>query len=291
MMLLNQARTKFINYLKEKNRADATLIAYSKDIEQILDFVQKNGKSYIEEVRTVDLEGFIKYLGENNYTKKTISRKINAMKTFFKFLLDEKIIGEDSATGVQHPKIQQSAPRILSKIEYRALRDTVKTDIRTKAIVEVLLQTGLKINELASMKIESIRFPQNPSEQGILLVPGTQTTPDREIPLNKAVQDALKDYLEIRTKSEYENVFTTKTGKPLLIRNIRATLDRYFKQIGLNDVTINDLRHTFIAEHLRKGASVLLVSKIAGHKRLSTTENYLKYIERQEDAVGTLEEL
>lgn len=291
MMLLNQARTKFINYLKEKNRADATLIAYSKDIEQILDFVQKNGKSYIEEVRTVDLEGFIKYLGENSYTKKTISRKINAMKTFFKFLLDEKIIGEDSAIGVQHPKIQQSAPRILSKIEYRALRDTVKTDIRTKAIVEVLLQTGLKINELASMKIENIKFPESPAEQGTLFVPGTQTTPDREIPLNKAVQDALKDYLEIRTKSEHKNVFTTKTGKPLLIRNIRATLDRYFKQIGLNDVTINDLRHTFIAEHLRKGASVLLVSKIAGHKRLSTTENYLKYIERQEDSVGTLEEL
>ena len=290
MMLLNQARTKFVNYLKEKNRADATLIAYSKDIEQILDFVQKNGKSYIEEVRTPDLEGFIKHLGKNNYTKKTISRKINAMKTFFKFLLDEKILGEDPAIMVQHPKIQQSAPRILSKIEYRALRDTVKGDPRTKAIVEVLLQTGLKINELASMKISSIGFSET-AEQGVLKVPGTQSTPNREIPLNHAVQDALKDYLKVRTASEYQNVFTTKTGKPLLIRNIRATLDRYFKQIGLNNVTINDLRHTFIAEHLRKGASVLLVSKIAGHKRLSTTENYLKYIERQEDAIGSLEEL
>ena len=291
MMLLNQARTKFINYLKEKNRADATLIAYSKDIEQILDFVQKNNKSYIEEVRTVDLEGFINHLGDNNYTKKTISRKINAMKTFFKYMVDEKIIGEDPANHVQHPKIQQSAPRILSKIEYRALRDTVKSDPRTKAIVEVLLQTGLKINELASMKIGNIGFSQNDNDQGILKIPGTQTVPGREIPLNKAVQDALRTYLEIRTPSEYENVFTTKTGKPLLIRNIRATLDRYFKQIGLNNVTINELRHTFIAEHLRKGASVLLVSKIAGHKRLSTTENYLKYIERQEDEVGSLEEL
>lgn len=290
-MLLNQARIKFINYLKERNRADATLIAYSKDIEQILDFVQKNGKSYIEEVRTIDLDGFIKHLGQNNYTKKTISRKINAMKTFFKFLVDEKVLGDDPANAVQHPKIQQSAPRILSKIEYRALRDTVKGDPRTKAIVEVLLQTGLKINELASMKLNNIEFSKEETEQGVLKVPGTQSSPNREIPLNNAVQDALKEYIKIRTPSEYENVFTTKTGKPLLIRNIRATLDRYFKQIGLNNVTINDLRHTFIAEHLRKGASVLLVSKIAGHKRLSTTENYLKYIERQEDEIGSLEEL
>ncbi len=291
MTTLNKARERFINHLKEKNRAEATIVAYSKDIEQVIDYMMKKNINNAEDVKKEDLENFLKYLAENNYTKKTISRKINAIKTFCKYLIDQGTIPNDPAITIQHPKLDQNAPRILSKIEYRALRDTVRSETRTRAIVEVLLQTGVKIHELASIKLSDIRFSAQTEQQGILSVPGTPTGPGREIPLNKAVQDAIKDYLHERPNSPIDNLFVTKTGKPLLIRNIRATLDRFFKQIGLNDVTVNDLRHTFIAEHLRMGASVLLVSKIAGHKRLSTTENYLKYIDRKESGIGVLEEL
>jgi site-specific recombinase XerD len=191
---------------------------------------------------------------------------------------------------IQHPKLEQSAPRILSKIEYRALRDTVKDDVRTKAIIEILLQTGVRVSELASMKISHITFGEG-EMQGALVVPGTQSIPGRTIPLNSAVQEAIQEYKKIRPDSKTDYLFITKNGNPLLIRNIRATLTRYFKQIGLEDVTVNDLRHTFVAEHLKRGASVLLVSKIAGHKRLTTTENYLKYIERQDSGITELEEL
>jgi len=290
MTLLSSARKKFIDSLKTKGRADATIIAYSKDIEQLVDHLERNNILNAHEISKGDIDNFLKHLSDANYTKKTISRKINAIKTFFKFLSDEKITEIDPAQYVQHPKLEQNAPRILSKIEYRALRDTVKDDVRTKAIVEILLQTGVRISELAAMKMAHVHIAESDA-QSYLEIPGTRNTPGRTIPLNKAVKESIEAFLKERPNSKIDNVFVTKTGNPLLVRNIRATLGRYFKQIALENVTVNDLRHTFVAEHLRRGASVLLVSKVAGHKRLTTTENYLKYIERKESGIGELEEL
>jgi site-specific recombinase XerD len=290
MILLSSARKKFIDSLKTKGRADATIIAYSKDIEQLVDYLERSNVLNAHEVSKGDIDNFLKHLSDANYTKKTISRKINAIKTFFKHLTDEKLIESDPAQYVQHPKLEQNAPRILSKIEYRALRDTVKDDTRTKAIVEILLQTGVRISELAAMKMAHVHLLENDA-QSYLEIPGTRSTPGRTIPLNKAVKESIENFIKERPNSKIDNVFVTKTGNPLLVRNIRATLGRYFKQVGLENVTVNDLRHTFVAEHLRRGASVLLVSKVAGHKRLTTTENYLKYIERKESGIGELEEL
>lgn len=292
MTLLTKAREQFINFLSEKGRAKATVIAYSKDIEQLVMYItEKQNKLNIGDVSKSDIESFLKYLAENNYTKKTISRKINAIKTFFKYATDNGIISTDPSQLIQHPKLEQSAPRILSKLEYRAIRDTVKDDVRTKAIFEILLQTGVKISELQNIQVENLVINSDTNQPGALNVPGSEEGEGRTIPLNKSVQDAINDYLKERPQSENHNLFVTKTGNALLVRNIRATLDRYFKQVGLEDVTVNDLRHTFIAEHLRMGASVLLVSKVAGHKRLSTTENYLRYIERKESGIGELAEL
>lgn len=291
MKPLNQTRELFIAHLKTKGRADATIIAYSKDIQQLVDYINdKHNLVLAHEVKREHIESFLKDLLGNNYTEKTISRKINAIKTFFKHLLSQGIIEADPAMMITHPKLTPNAPRILSKIEYRALRDTVKDDIRTKAIVEILLQTGVKISELANIKLSNIKFGEN-GKSGSLFVPGVSSSNDRTIPLNSAVQEAIKNFIAIRPDSKKDNLFVTKTGKSLLVRNIRATLGRYFKQIQLNDITVNDLRHTFVAEHLKRGASVLLVSKIAGHKRLTTTENYLKYIDRKESGLSELEEL
>lgn len=290
MTLLSSARERFVNELTKKDRAQATILAYSKDIEQLISFAVRKKISDINELNRSVIEEFLKNLSDNNYTKKTISRKINAIKTFSKYLLDEKLIEADPSQFIQHPKLEQNAPRILSKLEYRALRDTVRDDVRTKAIVELLLQAGLRISELAAIKLAHINIDED-TKKGTLQVPGSSSSKGRTIPLNSPAQEAIKDFLKERPEAKIDYLFVTKNGNPLLVRNIRATLTRYFKQIQLDDVTVNDLRHTFVAEHLKRGASVLLVSKIAGHKRLTTTENYLKYIDRKESGLGELEEL
>ncbi len=90
--------------------------------------------------------------------------------------------------------------------------------------------------------------------------------------------EAIKHYLEIRSKTLNKALFVTKTGRPLLVRNIRTAIDRYFRMAGITGAKVNDLRHAWVAHQLQSGISLLMVSKLAGHKRISTTEKYLQYV-------------
>ncbi len=280
MVKLELAHKNFIKNLADKSRSESTVIAYKKDIEQLIDHLYKAGVNDASEVELKHLETFMKNLAEKNYTNKSISRKTNSTKTFFRFLIAEGHISENVADNLKHPKVEIKAPRILSRLEYGALRDAAKEDARTFAIIEVLLQTGVRISELSKIKTEHVEM----DDEGKLFVPKMGRHEARTIPLNKAATDAIKRYLEDRPQIENSvHLFITKTGNPLLVRNIRATLSRFFDRAGVEDATVNDLRHTFVAFHLSQGTSLLTVSKIAGHKRVSTTERYLDHIERKSD--------
>lgn len=286
---LKSAHTQFTQYLESRRRAHATIVAYGKDIEQLVTFLTNLGKKNINDITRDELEAFLKNLASNSYTPKSISRKINSIKTFFRFLKSAGIVAGDPAVEIEHPKYEVKPPRILSKIEYRALRDACRGDVRMYAIVEMFLQTGIRIGELANLTIEDV--------QGVNLhIAAQEGHAERTVPLNKAAKDALDRYLEIRGKAASNGktssaLFITKTGRPLLIRNIRTAIDRYFRVAGIEGAKVNDLRHTFIAHHLIAGTPITTLSKLVGHKRLSTTERYLELVkDKQGDAVK-LEEL
>ena len=276
MITLEQGRKQFIDHLKTLKRSSSTILAYGKDIEQLVQFLQNLGKQNAEDVALEDLQKFMEKFSKEGYLAKSVSRKTNSTKTFFKFLRSSGEINDDPATGLEHPKFENKPPRILSKVEYRALRDAAKADKRIFAIIELLLQTGIRIGELSKLRKEDINL-----EGANLHVPVFEGTRERNIPLNQAGIDAVKNYLEIRPKSQSQSLFITKTGKPLLIRNIRSAIDRYFKAGGIEGTKVNDLRHTWVAHQLQAGASLVVVSKLAGHKRLSTTEKYLQFVQGQ----------
>ncbi len=281
MIKLDIANKKFIEQLKEEGKSESTLVAYKKDIEQLTEHLGNKGVQLTSEIEITHLEEFMTGLAEKNYTPKSISRKTNATRTFLKYLHKLGHIQENIADMLKHPKLEVKAPRILSKMEYRALRDAARDDLRTYAMLEVLLQTGVTISELADIKMENIEIK---GDTGTMFVPKKNNRESRTIPLNKAVVEAMNKYSkEDRSKLENaKHLFVTKTGKPLLVRNIRSTIDRYFKLAGVEKAKVNDLRHTFVAHHLQAGVSILHLSKIAGHKRISTTERYLQYIDRVE---------
>ena len=108
-----------------------------------------------------------------------------------------------------------------------------------------------------------------------IVIEAYATQPSRKIPLNKIVKSALESYLNENSKdSTY--VFVSKNKKPLAIRNIRASVDRYIQRAEIGKFSVNDLRTTFIVENLKKGVDLVTISQVAGHKRLSTTERYLE---------------
>jgi site-specific recombinase XerD len=139
------------------------------------------------------------------------------------------------------------------------------------AIVELLLQTGLRIGELAGIQLQDIAL-----EKSYLKVRAYESHDSRRVPLNKTAKAAIENYVKERPKTKNTTLFITKTGNPFLIRNIRTSVNRYFRIAGITGAKVNDLRHTFILEQLKSGVPLLELSKIAGHKRLSTTEKYLE---------------
>lgn len=290
MASLQDALQQFIDYLKENKRASATIVAYKKDIEQLIHFLQEQGITDPTAVITEALNQFMQQFIAEGYTAKSVSRKTNSTKTFFRFLKEQNVIANDPGTQLEHPKYDQKPPRILTPLEYRALRDAARNDVRISAIVELLLQAGIRISELANIRVEDIHFSDN-GKLSELYIRSQEGRDNRTIPMNKAAETAVRHYLDIRPQAQSDYLFLTKNGRPLLIRNIRTAIERYFRLAGIENAKVNDLRHTWVAHHLASGVSLVTVAKLAGHKRFSTTEKYLNYITTKNEESKTLTEL
>jgi site-specific recombinase XerD len=288
--MFEEKRAAFIDDLQAKGRAESTVIANAKDIEQLLNFLSKEGFSSLQDVKTEDLEKYKQSLQDNNYTPKSVSRKINSTRTFFKYLLESGDIKDNPAEKLAHPKFKTKPPRILTEMEYRALRDVSRVDARLYSIVEILLQTGIRIGELAALTLDDVRKSKN-GKIDFLYIKAAGSHPARKVPMNKSAKKALDEYLEIRPETEDDTIFVTKNGRPLLIRNIRTAIDKAFEKAGIKNAKVNDLRNTFIAHHLANGVSLVTVSKLVGHKRLSTTEKYLNLVKMQTEEKKSLKDL
>lgn len=282
---INKLVPKFIQYLEEKDRSPATILAYRADLQQLADYLTKHSKALMSQVKAKDLESFRDALLAEKYTPKSTSRKLNAIKTFFRWAKSEKLAEIDPSKDVNHPKIEPSVPKFLSKLEYRALRDVVRSDSRIAAIVELILQTGMRISEVANLKLDNIKSDR-------LTIEAYATQPERTIPLDQAAKEAVDVYLKERPNAKSPYLFVSKNGKPLAVRNIRAAIDRYMQRAEISGYSVNDLRTTFIVENLKGGVDLMLISQVVGHKRLSTTERYLELAGVKESGKKqTLEEL
>ena len=281
---LRDAHEEFKNYLKNNKKSNSTVVAYGKDIDQLISFLMDLERNHVHEVTKDDLNAFLAKLTTEGYTPKSISRKINSTRTFYRYLKVSEIITDDPSLLVSHPKYQLAPPRILTPTEYRALRDAARNDARMFAVIELLLQTGIRIGELANLRLSDI-------QKDTLHISPFEKHEERNVLLNKRAQEALNRYIEVRPKVTDDHLFVTKSGKPFLIRNIRTAVERYFRLAEIKNAKVNDLRHTFVAHHLKHGVSLVVLSKALGHKRLSTTERYLQYVPERGKETSVLTEL
>lgn len=277
---LRDAHKQFAEFLKGKKHSGATIVAYGKDIDQLITFLEELKKNHVHEVTKTDLDAFLVQLAKTAYTPKSISRKLNSTRTFYRFLKINEYVTDDPSLLVNHPRYELAPPRILTPMEYRALRDAAKDDPRMFAVIEILLQTGIRIGELANLRLDDM-------QNDTLRILPYEKHEERLVPLNRPAKEALKRYLGIRPQTKNDRIFITKSGKPFLIRNIRTAVERYFRLAEIKDAKVNDLRHTFVAHHIRHGVSLVMLSKILGHKRLSTTERYLDFVKDEKAKENT----
>jgi site-specific recombinase XerD len=279
-----QLIAKYVNFLKRTSKkSDNTIKAYERDLKDVLEYIKD--LSNFDESR---LKEFITHLSsELLLSPKTISRKINSIRSFGKFLLRERLINENPALSIEHPESVASKPRILESTEYLKLREVCSVNPTINCIVELILQTGLKISEVSELKISNLNI--NGINDSFIKLD------TREIPLNSKIYFVVKEYIEknkIALNSD-KPLFFTSTGKRINVRNLRGMIDDYIMRSDLSGITVNDLRNTFIFNQLQAGLPIEYVAQVVGHTSLTATHRYVELLngEYKESGLKKLVEL
>lgn len=290
MNLLN-AIDKFSAYLiNEKNYSKHTLLNYIKDLNDLYIFIAKlndNSESKIElkYIEEEDLKRFIANFVQNReikFSKRTISRKISTLKSFYKFLNRKKLYTENPSRNLIFPKLPKNLPTVIDETSLNSLLNpkNFKSDIwgtRDRAIIELFYSSGIRLSELINLTVDRIDI-----DNCTIKVRG-KGRKERIIPVGLIAIGAVSAYLEKRDKYfseraiEYNNgvIFNGKNGKKLYPALLNRITNQYISRISeLKKKSPHVLRHSFATHLLDHGADIRAVKDLLGHSSLSTTQIY-----------------
>ena len=275
-MTTTQSLQLFLRALQGQNYSPKTLRAYGDDLQQFLAWVEKNRVDWDSPTRfsRVDIEGFMQYLAAQRMTGVTRVRKLAAIRKFFTFLAENSILAANPAHTVKGARREEKEPNILYKEQYKALLYETSDNIRDYAIIQTFLQTGIRLSELANIRVDEVDL-----EHRILTVKQGKGKQDRQIPLVDVAVKALRNYLRYRNTQlilDDEILFLAKNGTSLNVSTVKYTVAKYVKKAGIRKkVSVHTLRHTFGAHKADKNMSLATLQELMGHKKKETT---LKYI-------------
>lgn len=279
-MVIDKALTVLEKDLQNKGRSKYTIISYMTDLQQLIACLKENGIKNIEDVKAENLENYKKVMLKNEeFSVKSVSRKVNSIRLLFKCLFSEGIVSENIAENLTHPYFKNADPKVLQPVEYRAIRDASMSDPRLYSVVEVLLQTGIRVGELVRLKKDDL-FQEG--GKWFFRITKYQSQPERIVPVNEKAYNALQTWLKVRPNVGTDYIYVTRNAKPIIVRNLRTSLLRVFKKAGVTKGTVNDFRNTFIAYYLAKGVSRENVAQLVGHRNLTTTDRYKDLLPKEE---------
>lgn len=266
-----------------KNLQEQTLKAYSSDITNFLNYINK------EIIEQIDILNYINYLFDEKKLKdRSIKRKIISLKIYFNFLEDNSIIKNNPFKKLKFKfKQEKKLPKTLQKNEVKKLLETVYNElnssitpykkfetIRNISLLEILISTGIRIQEASSITLNDISL-----QEKTIIIHGKGRKERQLFILNKYVLSSLKNWLTIRKTSspKCNNIFINKYGNPLSIHSIENIFRKYKTLSNINiKATPHYLRHTFATNLLTNGADLRSVQEILGHSSISTTQIYLE---------------
>ena len=268
----------YINYLHNiKQVAHNTEISYERDLKTAAVFLQSEGITTPQEVTASDLEGYISYLQAEKKSAATISRHVAALRSFFQYLKDEKIIETDPSSELKPPKVIKKEPSILTEEEVDRLLSqpdlhTFK-GLRDRAMLELLYATGIRVSELIGVRSADVDL-----ERGYLVI--REGKKERFIPFGDSTKTALLAYLEhsrdiLLGSRESDYLFTNCSGGTMSRQGFWKVLKGYAAGAGISvDITPHTLRHSFAAHLINGGADLKSVQAMLGHSDISTTAMY-----------------
>lgn len=274
---------KFLQYLvTERNASALTIKSYREDLLGLVEWLEATrGKvPHPSALAPQDLRAYQAALQEADYARTTISRKLAALRSFYKFAMREGIATSNPAKPLRNPRRQRKLPQVLTDVEIGRLLlappgDTV-SGLRDRAILETMYSAGLRVSELVGLQDGDLD-----THEQIVRVRG-KGRKERISPLGSYALKAIDTYARKRkrdVKSEalgrQAPVFVNRFGRILTTRSIGRMLEKYLAVAELDSRTSpHTLRHSFATHLLDRGADIRSVQELLGHKSLATTQIY-----------------
>ena len=271
-MSLEKGLDAFLDAMLGKNRSSATLRAYRTDVGQFITFLHATNVAVTvpADVTKVDVLEYFASLARKGLTGVARARKISAIREYFRFLEGVGAIHKSPTIGIDTPKREKNSRQILRSDEYTKMLSLAGANPRDYGILQVFLQTSIRVSELAGLRLEDIDFVKP-----AITVRGKGSV-EREIALEKRGVQALKNYLAVRPESLSSVLFLNYKGEPISDRGIRKMVVKYRKKAGITKkASCPSLRHTFATYKAEKGVSPFQLQQWLGHANLNTTQIYV----------------
>ncbi|NMB08329.1 MAG: site-specific tyrosine recombinase XerD [Tissierellia bacterium] len=275
----NLIMEEYLYYIKdEKGLTASTLEAYTRDMEQFIQYLDNNNISDLTKVNKTIIITYLLYLQKTGKASSTISRNLASIRCFYQYLLNNDLIKEDPTLNLRSPKPEKKIPSILTKEEVNHLLSQPNTDnfkgVRDKAMLELLYATGIRVSEIVALDLDNLDL-----NLGYLYLKNSEDN-ERVVPLGSVALKYLLDYInnyrqQVLKDENQKAVFLNFSGGRLTRQGFWKIIRKYAKESKIDkNITPHTLRHSFAVHLLQNGADIKTVQKMLGHSDISTTQMY-----------------
>ncbi len=285
---------EFISYLGvERGLAANTLESYGRDLRQYSDYLRSKTRLVsLQDATRANVISYLLQMEKQGRSPATIARRLAALKSFYQFLVREKVMERDPTANLESPKLDRRLPKVLTVREVETLLRQPKAGtvvgLRDKAMLELLYATGIRVSELVSLTIGDVHLDPNfdgdgleskKDEMGYLRCLG-KGSKERLVPLGHEACRAVREYLahgrpRLVKDIDERSLFVNHHGKRMTRQGFWKIIKKHAADAGIRkSITPHTLRHSFATHLLDRGADVRAVQEMLGHADISTTQIY-----------------
>lgn len=253
---------KFVDYMQnEKRLSSNTISSYTKNLTQFFDYVDKP----VSEVSHEDILKFLAKLNKENCKVSTSNQKLSTLKSFFKYMLREKICNTNPAELIECAKMERKLPEVLDESDIEHFINSID-NLRDRVIVELLYGTGIRREELTKIRVEDVNF-----NKGLIKVCG-KGSKERIVPIHDKALKLLTEYINSHN-SIWVFPSTKNKGNHISLRRVNEIIEKWSKVTGIK-ATPHMFRHSFATTLFERGADIKVIQDLLGHESINTTNIY-----------------
>ncbi len=270
---------QFLDYLSvERGLSLNTIKGYRQDLSKFAKYLDSCGIRKMKEATRNEISKYLYFLKDNGLATGSIARNLAAIKMFYRFLVAERIMKEDTAGMLESPRLLKGLPEVLNMSEVTKMLELPGgkglLGPRDRAILELMYATGMRVSEVSDLTLSNLNL-----DVGFIRCTG-KGGKERIIPVGRQAKAAVTKYLaksrpKLSRRAQEEHIFLSRLGKRISRQSLWKMLKKYTNLAGIKrKITPHTLRHSFATHLLEKGADLRSVQEMLGHADISTTQIY-----------------